>query len=109
MPDAKQPALYKIPIIPVGERVFLHISCFIRACGHLSVQPFVSLPVNMSGVLSKPHNPHLSHSFPTMLTSNICDCSPCCIHNRMHGHTLPWPKEHTGCTYKLLWQCVAAT
>lgn len=50
VPETKQPALYKIPIIPVGESVQLHIGCFVQACGHLSVQPFVSLPVNMSGM-----------------------------------------------------------
>lgn len=55
VPETKQPALYKIPIIPVGERVLLHIGCFVQACGHLSVQPFVSLPVNMSGM-------HVMHS-----------------------------------------------
>ena len=55
LPDTKQPALYKIPIIPVGERVLLQLQCSIRACGHLSVQPYVSLPVNMSGTVLTMH------------------------------------------------------
>ncbi|KAL0052511.1 hypothetical protein WJX82_003263 [Trebouxia sp. C0006] len=49
IPDTKQPALYKIPLLPVGERVLLHLTCTIGACGTLSVQPFVALPVSMAG------------------------------------------------------------
>ena len=55
LPDTKQPALYKIPIIPVGERVLLHLQCSIRACGHLSVEPYVSLPVTISGMVFVMH------------------------------------------------------
>ncbi len=54
IPDTKQPALYKIPLLPVGERVLLHLTCTIGACGTLSVQPFVALPVSMAGL-------HLCH------------------------------------------------
>lgn len=49
IPDTKQPALYKIPLLPVGERVLLHLTCTIGACGALSIQPFVALPVSMAG------------------------------------------------------------
>ena len=50
IPDTKQPALYKIPLLPVGERVLLHLTCTIGACGALSIQPFVALPVSMAGL-----------------------------------------------------------
>lgn len=49
IPNTKQPALYKIPLLPVGERVLLHLTCTIGACGTVSVQPYVALPVSMSG------------------------------------------------------------
>lgn len=51
IPSTKQPALYKIPVLPVGERVLLHLSCTIGACGAVSLQPFVALPVSMTGQL----------------------------------------------------------
>lgn len=49
IPSTKQPALYKIPVLPVGERVLLHLTCTIGACGPVSIQPFVALPVSMTG------------------------------------------------------------
>ena len=49
IPNTKQPALYKIPVLPVGERVLLHLTCTIGACGAVSVQPYVALPVSMTG------------------------------------------------------------
>ena len=49
IPDTKQPALYKIPVLLVGERVLLHLNCSIGGCGDLSIQPFVALPVSMAG------------------------------------------------------------
>lgn len=52
IPSTKQPALYKIPVLPVGERVLLHLTCTIGACGAVLVQPFVALPVSMTGQLS---------------------------------------------------------
>ena len=51
IPDTKQPALYKIPVLPVGERVLLHLRCTIGACGALSILPYVALPVSMAGEL----------------------------------------------------------
>ena len=51
IPSTKQPALYKIPVLPVGERVLLHLTCTIGACGPVSIQPFVALPVSMTGQL----------------------------------------------------------
>ena len=50
--ESKQAAMYKIPIIPAGERVTLHLRCHIQACAYLSLQPFVSLPLNIPGVCS---------------------------------------------------------
>ena len=50
IPDTKQPALYKIPVLPVGERLLLHLRCSIGACGALSLQPFVALPVSIPGL-----------------------------------------------------------
>lgn len=38
-------------MLPVGERVLLHLTCIIGACGPVSIQPFVALPVSMTGQL----------------------------------------------------------
>lgn len=85
IPDTKQPALYKVPVLPVGERVLLHLTCTIGACGALSLQPYVALPVSMAGEPSA----SLGLQAAPLL-------QPCCLRRCPAAH-LSLPGLHPSC------------
>lgn len=47
IPEAKQPPAYKLATLPPQESVSWRFAVRITGFGRISVQPFVSLPVNI--------------------------------------------------------------
>jgi hypothetical protein len=47
VPEAKQPPAYKLALLPARESVRWRFTVRITAFGRISVQPFVSLPVEV--------------------------------------------------------------
>ena len=47
VPEAKQPPAYKLALLPAREAVRWRFSVRITGFGRISVQPFVSLPVDV--------------------------------------------------------------